>query len=410
MERGAMASVMARDGARGQRCREARPFITRGLAAALLLAALAAAGCGKKQIKPGDPLPGLTRGERDRFRRGGDVFKKVFTPETGLGPLFNSSSCAECHEDPAAGGFGDEVEVHATAFRQDRSCDPLTGEGGPVIQQKVTPALKAALGIDSEPFPKGATGRGMRSTPVLFGRGLLDAVPDSVILGYADPNDRNRDGIRGRAHRLADGRVGRFGRKASEPRLDAFNAGAFIIEMGVTNPLHPAEETIGGKPVPAGVDPARDPELTQEQLDLANDFVRFLAPPTPASQTKEARQGEKLFSRIGCAGCHIPALRTGDSPVSAIKKRTFFAYTDLLLHDMGADLADICFGNATPSDFRTEPLIGLRFLKTFLHDGRAKTLEAAIEAHGGEGARARDRFKGLSKRDRSALVAFLKSL
>src|SRR5207247_8546759 len=118
----------------------------------------------------------------------------------------------------------DWVEVHASAFHPGRACDLLANEGGPVIQQNVTPALKAALGIDSEPFPKDATGRGMRSTNVLFGRGLLDAVPDAVILGYADPNDRNRDGIRGRAHRLADGRVGRFGRKASEPRLDAFNA------------------------------------------------------------------------------------------------------------------------------------------------------------------------------------------
>src|SRR5437773_206945 len=159
----------------------------------------------------------------------------------------------------------------APVIARDRTRGPRWREARPAITRApapaLPPALKAALGIDSEPFPKGATGRGMRSTPVLFGRGLLDAVPDSVILGYADPNDRNRDGIRGRAHRLADGRVGRFGRKASEPRLDAFNAGAFIIEMGVTNPLHPAEETIGGKPVPAGVDPARDPELSQEQLD-----------------------------------------------------------------------------------------------------------------------------------------------
>src|SRR5206468_11145714 len=140
------------------------------------------------------------------------------------------------HEDPAAGGFGDEVEVHATAFRSDRSCDPLTGEGGPVIQQKVTPALKAALGIDSEPFPKGASARGMRTTPVLFGRGLLDAVPDSVILSYADPDDRNHDGIRGRPNRSVDGHIGRFGRKAFVPTLDEFNDGAFVAEMGVTNP------------------------------------------------------------------------------------------------------------------------------------------------------------------------------
>ena len=118
-----------------------------------LLLTLAAAGCNK-QIKPGDPLRGLNREQQDRFQRGRAVFNNVFTPETGLGPLFNAVSCGECHEEPAAGGFGDEVEVHATALRADHVCDPLTGEGGPVIQQSVTPALKAALGIDSEPFPK----------------------------------------------------------------------------------------------------------------------------------------------------------------------------------------------------------------------------------------------------------------
>jgi CxxC motif-containing protein (DUF1111 family) len=380
-----------------------------GFVVALLLVALAASGCNK-QIKPGDPLRGLTRQEQDRFRRGRAFFQGTFTPETGLGPLFNSTSCGECHEEPAVGGFGDETEVHVTAFRADRTCDSLAGEGGFVIQRSVTPALKAALGIDSEPFPKSATGRGTRSTPVVFGRGLLDAVPDSVILSHADPDDRNHDGIRGRPNRAADGRIGRFGRKAFVPALNDFNADAYVGEMGVTNPGQVNEGTVGGKPIPPGVDAARDPEIDQTQLDLTNDFVRFLAPPEPAPLTNEAKQGERIFSQIGCTGCHIPTLQTGNSPVSALKNKTFFAYTDLLLHDMGPDLADVCLGLATPSDFRTEPLIGLRFAKEFLHDARAKTLEQAIELHGGEGAGARDRFKKLSAPDRAALVAFLKSL
>src|SRR3989442_13624119 len=112
------------DGARPRRRREGPAVTTTGLAAALLLAALAAAGCGKKQIKPGDPLPGLTRGERDRFQRGSDVFKKVFTPETGPGPLFNSSSSAGCPEDPAAGGFGADVAGPPTAYPPHRSSAP----------------------------------------------------------------------------------------------------------------------------------------------------------------------------------------------------------------------------------------------------------------------------------------------
>ncbi|PYO95276.1 MAG: thiol oxidoreductase, partial [Gemmatimonadetes bacterium] len=172
----------------------------------------------------------------------------------------------------------------------------------------------------------------------------------------------------------------------------------------------PTEETIGGKPIPVGVDPAPDPEITQETLDLADDFVRFLAPPTPLKLGKDGRHGRELFSQIGCATCHIPTLHTGYSPVPALSNQAFAAYTDLLLHDMGADLADICLGLATPADFRTEPLLDLRGAEHFLHDGRATTLEQAIELHGGEGSGARDRFKALSAADRVALVAFLKSL
>jgi len=378
----------------------------RACAAAAVL--LLAGGC-QRPLKPGDPVGGLSRAEQDRFAHGRVVFDSIFTPEKGLGPLFNSTSCGECHEDPAKGGRGDEVELHATAFKGG-VCDPLVEEGGFVIQRHTTPALKQALGIDSEPFPPSATARALRTTPVVFGRGLLDAVPESVILAYADPDDKNHDGISGRPNRFTDGRLGRFGRKGFVPALDEFNAGAFSAEMGVTNPAVRTEETIGGKPIPAGVDPVPEPEIAQEQLDLTDAFVRFLAPPTPLKLGQEGRRGRELFSQIGCAACHVPTLRTGDSPVPALRNKEFPAYTDLLLHDMGPDLADICLGLATPSEFRTEPLLDLRDAKAFLHDGRDTTLGQAIEAHGGEASGARDRFKALPPADRNALIAFLKSL
>src|SRR3989454_9350470 len=158
-----------------------------------------AGGC-QRPLKPGDPVRGLSRAELDRFAHGKVVFDSTFMPEKGLGPLFNSTSCGECHEDPAKGGRGDEVELHATAFRGG-VCDPLVEEGGFVIQRHTTPALTQALGIDSEPFPPSATARALRTTPVVFGRGLLDAVPESVILAYADPDDKNHDGISGRPDR-----------------------------------------------------------------------------------------------------------------------------------------------------------------------------------------------------------------
>jgi CxxC motif-containing protein (DUF1111 family) len=378
-----------------------------GRAGAVLLC-VAVAAC-QKPVKPGDPVRGLTKDQLASFDRGKVVFDSTFTPETGLGPLFNSDGCGECHEDPVKGGRGDEIELHASAFHAP-VCDPLAAEGGFVFQLKTTPALKAALGIDSEPVPPSATARALRTSPALFGRGLLDLVPDAVILSYADPDDRNHDGISGRPNHFVDGRLGRFGRKGFVPRLDEFNDGAFSAEMGITSPAVLTEESIGGKPIPAGVDPVPEPEINQEALNRTNDFVRLLGVPTPLKASKDAKRGRKIFGDIGCAGCHIPTLRTGDSPIAALGHKEVAAYTDLLLHDMGPGLADMCLGEATPAEFRTEPLIGVRLKPNFLHDGRDTTLEQAIQSHGGEASRARDGFLGLSPAKQLALIAFLKTL
>jgi CxxC motif-containing protein (DUF1111 family) len=385
----------------------------RYVAVASLGLLVAAAGACRRPPQPGDPLPGLSAAERERFDRGRAVFDSVFTPETGLGPLFNANGCIECHEDPIRGGTGDEVERHAAAFHPEitgRPCDELAALGGPVFQNHVTPALKTALGIDSEPVPPQATATAARTTPDIFGFGLLDAVPDSEILAYADPDDRDHDGISGRPNRFFDGRLGRFGRKALVPALREFNEGALAAEQGVTTPAVPTEETVGGQPLPAGVDPAADPELSAAATDALDAFVRLLAPPSPQRASRQARAGRDAFGRVGCTGCHVPVLRTGDNPLPALRRREVAAYTDLLLHDMGPELADICLGQATPSEFRTEPLMGVRLMARFLHDGRATTLEQAIELHNGEAARARDRFRALSPEDRAAVVAFLKTL
>jgi CxxC motif-containing protein (DUF1111 family) len=383
-----------------------------GRIAAIGLAAIGviAAACAPRR-ELGAPLDGLTRGERARFEAGREEFEKEFTPETGLGPLFNANACAECHEDPVSLGTGDEVEVHVAAFDPASAfCDPLADRGGPVIQQAATPALKAALGIDSEPIPAAATAIAKRSSPDLFGFGLLDAVPDAAIEALADPDDRDGDGVSGRPNHFFDGRLGRFGRKALVPTLQEFNAGAFVIEQGVTNPEVPTEETIGGAPIPTGADPVDEPEITAEALSLANDFVRFSAPPARLPLRGPERRGRSLFVQIGCQRCHVASLTTGNHPVRALASKRVRAYTDLLLHDMGPDLADICLGEATPSEFRTEPLMGVRLATSFLHDGRAKTLEEAIRLHGGEASRSRRRFEAMSAEQREALLAFLRSL
>ena len=131
--------------------------------------------------------------------------------------------------------------------------------------------------------------------------------------------------------------------------------------------------------------------------------MRFLAPPPRAPLGLVGARGAVVFARIGCPSCHVPVLITGANPVPALRFRVVPAFTDLLLHDMGPDLADICLGQAEPSEFRTEPLMGLRFATAFLHDGRATTISRAIELHGGEALRARNRFLRLSAFEKGAL-------
>ena len=367
----------------------------------------------------GMALPGLDAAQRRRFEMGRGVFATVFTPETGLGPLFNSVGCANCHEVPVVGGSGgndeeeggEDVEVHATAFHGTGArCDDLASVGGQVIQKQITPAYSDFLQMTAEPIPVAATDSGHRTTPDLFGFGLLDAVPDAEILARADPLDGNGDGISGRPNRTTDGRLGRFGRKAQAATLREFNGEAFVMEMGITNPGNETEQIVAGFPFPAGVDPLPEPEITAEQFDAADAFVRFLAPPTRAPLGILGTQGALVFRKVGCASCHVPTLMTGANPVRALRFKVVAAFTDLLLHDMGPDLADICLGQAEPSEFRTEPLMGLRFATAFLHDGRATTITQAIELHDGEARGARNRFLRLTQFERFALMRFLKRL
>src|SRR6266516_6362758 len=349
-----------------------------------LILGLLPVGCQMlNQPELGEPLADLTRAQRAQFQEGKRIFQRVFEPETGLGPLFNGNSCAECHEKPVVGGVGDEVEVHATRFIPPNSCDPLFHQGGPVIQQNATPLLKAK-GIEKEQIPPSATAQARRSTPTVFGFGLVDAIPESTILSHEGYPDGRGEAISGRANRTIDGRVGRFGRKAAVAALMDFNAGAFPQEMGVTTPLSPVEATINGTPVPPDTDPAPDPEITVEDIEKVTAFVRYLAPPprqvfTDSQDRYLAGRGRKLFEYLKCSLCHIPKMTTGPSAVKALNRKTVWLYSDLLLHDMGSQLADICLEQAHPAEFRTELLMGLRYREQFLHDGSAKTVREAIE-------------------------------
>ena len=363
------------------------------------------------------PLAGLTAAQLDRFNRGRIVFSRVFDAQSGLGPSFNSAACANCHEEPSVGGFGDDldedVETHVSVVTP-TGCSDLSAFGGAVIQHHTTDLFQQYYpGYVSEPMPAGALGHvAHRTTPALFGFGLLEAIPAATITALADRNAASGGPVKGRAN-VVNGQLLRFGRKATDATLLGFNAGAFQNEMGITSNLALAEQSLAGVspfPFDISIDPMVGPELSDDDLALATDFVRFLAPPPQAKANGQANDGRELFSSVGCASCHVPMLRTGPSSIAALNNVKVEAFTDLLLHDMGQGLADICRGTAGPSEFRTEPLMGLRFRGHFLHDARSTTLEDAIAQHGGEAQTARDRFAGLSANQRASLIAYLNTL
>ena len=385
--------------------------------AALVAGMVTSAACGT----PGDdvaqeagrPLPNLTVDEQGRFLLGKAVFDRLTTPEEGLGPLFNANRCNSCHDLPVGGGFGVELVVKATRW-DGSSCDLLVDQGGDNIQKRATPLLQAH-GIDNEIIPPNATSRVMVTGPMLFGTGLVEAVPDETILLREDPDDRDGDGISGRAGRTEDGRVGRFGRKLEFATLFDFIEGALRFELGLTTPQHPQEETVNGVPIPPDADPTPDPEMDNRGIGVLSDFVRFLAPParaelsSPAARDSAAR-GERLFDEIGCTSCHVPSMRSGPSDVGALDRKTVNLYSDVLLHDMGSSLADVCAPNASPSEYRTSRLMGLRFQDNYLHDGRAQSLQQAILYHGGEAESRRDAFSRLNPSEQAFLIRFLSAL
>ncbi len=251
--------------------------------------------------------------------------------------------------------------------------------------------------------------------PFLFGLGLVEAVPLETLEALARAGGDD-SGPRGRVGRDALGNPARFGRKADVASLDHFTDLAIRHEMGLTTPGYPDEATAGAfPPVPEGHDVAEDPEVGAEMLALLTDFVRFLAPPSPAvpredGERRDAERGRALFTSLGCATCHVPVLETGPHPVQALSHRRVALYSDLLLHDMGPGLENVCAAGAGPRELRTEPLMGLRYRRVFLHDGRAGRVIDAILAHGGEAAAARDAFAGLDRVTQEYVLRFLGTL
>ena len=204
--------------------------------------------------------------------------------------------------------------------------------------------------------------------------------------------------------------VGKFGWKAQVPSLFVFAADAYLNEMGVTNPLFPNENCPQGDCALLAANPR--PDLNDDGTDVREfaDFMTFLAPPPSGARQRSVAGGAILFAGIGCASCHTPALQTGRSVVAALDRKTFFPFSDFLLHDMGTLGDGIAQGDAGQREMRTAPLWGLNKVTKFLHDGRGASVAAAILAHDGQGAHAAHRFSALRADQQQRLLDFLNVL
>jgi CxxC motif-containing protein (DUF1111 family) len=404
------------------------------------------------------PAPNLSAARLAEHADGDAQFEATFVTggsvNGGLGPLYDNTSCRACHigdgrgrppsgteqfetmllrlsvagEDADGGpkpapGFGRQLQARGVVGSTPEAIPQLSyievpgtyGDGQPFSLRRPTYRLSSPYA----PLPAGLL-VSPRVAPAVFGLGLLEAVEEADIVSRADPGDANGDGISGRANRVYDlttgmNSLGRFGWKASAANLLQQTVAAYNEDIGVTSSALSAENCEGQSPACA----PHAPDVSDDVTALVALYVRTLGVPARRAITDAtALQGERLFQSIGCASCHVATLRTGTAPATPeAANQTIHPYTDLLLHDMGPDLADDRPDYlASGQEWRTAPLwgIGLTMVvnghELLLHDGRARGIPEAILWHGGEAQAARERFRTLSARDRAALVAFLRSL
>ena len=383
-----------------------------GAATLLILTALGVSA--QSQVVAGDPLPGITPREFQEFRRGLEDFREVEEASDGLGPLFNGTGCAVCHNVPAIGGSSPMTELRG-GFRDADGKFHIVG-GTTLFQMFSLPDHRCQAVIPAE-----ANVVARRAPIPLFGGGLVEAVPDETLLALEDPFDRDRDGISGRAAVIIDQatgqrRVGRFGWKAQIATLLTFSGDAYTNEMGITNDVFP-DEPHGGISVARmrECDRVKDPEdrvdprTGKRAIDNFEAFMKFLAAPPRGTITDEVRIGEQVFAAVGCTACHVPTLTTGANASAALDRKTLAAFSDFLLHELGTG-DGIEQGAAEQDEIRTPALWGLRLRRPLLHDGSAATAAEAIRRHGGEASGVIERYNRATEPMRRALLAFLDSL
>lgn len=405
------------------------------------------------------PMPALSIQQQLDFAVGRSFFRNPWvtapsstTARDGLGPLFNANSCIGCHVRNGRGRFPDDIESnrpHGLAMHVGKRKN-----GAPHPRFGAQLQIRAVPGVSAEGrwqlryethrrrFADGheialrrplftvidAGGEAVedialspRLAPPLIGIGLLEAVPQTGLEKLVDPLDSDGDGISGRINRVPDrasGRetIGRFGWKAGQPSVRQQVAAAFSADLGVTSSLFSHSlcppSDMGCRAAADG----GDPEISDAQLDAVADYIAALAIPA-FRDTDERARGWRLFRQANCHSCHVPALKTGEHRLPWLSNRTIHPFTDLLLHDMGEDLADRRPEHgADGREWRTAPLWGIGLSRkiavnpAFLHDGRARTLLEAILWHGGEAESSVAEVLAMNADERSALLQFLNSL
>ncbi len=371
------------------------------------------------------PIEGLSAAQLRVFLAGDEKFSEVFTPETGLGPYFVTSSCITCH--PGDGKGHPSSALTRFGKFTNGSFDHMLNQGGPQLQ------IRAIPGFNAEVIPAEATGVTTFLAPAVTGLGLLEAVSDADILANADPNDLDGDGISGvpnyieapdffepRAFHIANGNsyIGRFGKKAGAIDLKMQTVGAYKQDMGVTSDFD-LEDPINYNDSDITIGSVDDPEVSASTVNEVVFYLSTLKPPLRRGEDDPSViAGEELFEQIGCTACHMPTFHTGDHAVQALANQTFHPYTDLLMHDMGPGLDDgYTEGTATTSEWKTPALWGLGLSKDaqggeyfLLHDGRARSINDAITMHGGEATQSVSNYMSLSEEDRAFVIQFLESL
>ncbi len=428
----------------------------------------------------GSPLKGLTADETAFFHDGQARFAdvEVVTKGTnnGLGPRFNSNQCLSCHSQPDAGGSSpaqNPLIAVATLDGAKNAVPWFITQNGPVREARFKRSANGAsdgevhdlfviTGRADAPgcniaqpafLPAGIplTGRDgnpniiFRIPTPLFGAGLIEAIPDSAILAnmHSNTSEKSAMGISGHANahlsgnvnRSAnDGTITRFGWKAQNKSLLMFASEAYNVEMGITNQLFSQErdetpgclfnatpeDALNFRPAPATTGNSNTAVLSD--IEAFANFMRLLAPPTPALATPSSEKGRATFARIGCVHCHTPSLTTGGkiasgsstNPSAALSNQTTNLYSDLIVHHMGMGLADgITQGGAGPDEFRTSPLWGVGQRVFFLHDGRTTNLVDAIRDHKSRGSEANkviEHFNKLTIQKQQEVIDFLRSL